>query len=74
MDGLMVTDITATYNELSQRGVEVSEPAMQPWGTIHADFETRRESLDAASARRARSILRILPDLEKLRPDCAPGG
>jgi len=40
LDGLIlvVTDITATYNELSQRGVEVSEPAMQPWGTIHADF------------------------------------
>jgi predicted enzyme related to lactoylglutathione lyase len=40
LDGmsLVVTDITATYNELSQRGVKVSEPAIQPWGTIHADF------------------------------------
>jgi catechol 2,3-dioxygenase-like lactoylglutathione lyase family enzyme len=40
LDGLLlvVADINATYNELSQRGVEVSEPATQPWGAIHADF------------------------------------
>jgi catechol 2,3-dioxygenase-like lactoylglutathione lyase family enzyme len=40
LDGmiLVVTDIKATYDELSQRGVQVGEPAMQPWGTIHADF------------------------------------
>lgn len=39
-DGLLlvVQDIQATYDELSRRGVPISEPAMQPWGTIHADF------------------------------------
>jgi catechol 2,3-dioxygenase-like lactoylglutathione lyase family enzyme len=35
---LVVEDIKAVYEELSGRGVEISEPAMQPWGTIHADF------------------------------------
>jgi catechol 2,3-dioxygenase-like lactoylglutathione lyase family enzyme len=41
LDGmiLVVTDIKATYDELSQRGVQVGEPAVQPWGTIHADFQ-----------------------------------
>jgi predicted enzyme related to lactoylglutathione lyase len=40
LDGLIlvVTDIKATHDQLSQRGVQVSEPVMQPWGTIHADF------------------------------------
>jgi len=40
LDGLIlvVTDIKATQDQLSQRGVQVSEPVMQPWGTIHADF------------------------------------
>ena len=40
LDGLIlvVTDIKATHDHLSQRGVQVSEPVMQPWGTIHADF------------------------------------
>src|SRR5437588_8191550 len=40
LDGLIlvVKDIKAMHDELSQRGVQVSEPAMQPWGTIHADF------------------------------------
>jgi len=35
---LVVQDIQATYDELIKRGVEVSEPAKQPWGAIHADF------------------------------------
>jgi catechol 2,3-dioxygenase-like lactoylglutathione lyase family enzyme len=35
---LVVQDIQATYDELTKRGVEVSEPAKQPWGAIHADF------------------------------------
>src|SRR6185369_15416365 len=29
---LVVQDIQAAYDELTTRGVEVSEPAMQPWG------------------------------------------
>jgi predicted enzyme related to lactoylglutathione lyase len=38
LDGLIlvVKDINAMHDELSQRGVQVSEPAMQPWGTTHA--------------------------------------
>jgi catechol 2,3-dioxygenase-like lactoylglutathione lyase family enzyme len=35
---LVVQDIQATYDALTKRGVEVSEPAKQPWGAIHADF------------------------------------
>ncbi len=35
---LVVQDIRATYEELTQRGVDVTEPAMQPWGAVHADF------------------------------------
>lgn len=35
---LVVTDISAAHDALSQRGVQVSEPQPQPWGTIHADF------------------------------------
>jgi predicted enzyme related to lactoylglutathione lyase len=40
LDGLIlvVQDINATHDELSQRGVQVSDPVLQPWGTIHADF------------------------------------
>jgi len=40
LDGLIlvVKDIKATHAELSQHGVAVSAPAMQPWGAIHADF------------------------------------
>jgi predicted enzyme related to lactoylglutathione lyase len=40
LDGLIlvVSDIQATHDELSQRGVQVSDPMMQPWGAIHADF------------------------------------
>jgi predicted enzyme related to lactoylglutathione lyase len=40
LDGLLlvVKDINAAHDELSQHGVQVSKPAMQPWGTIHADF------------------------------------
>jgi catechol 2,3-dioxygenase-like lactoylglutathione lyase family enzyme len=41
VDGLIlvVADIKATHDELAQRGVQVSEPEAQPWGTIHADFK-----------------------------------
>jgi catechol 2,3-dioxygenase-like lactoylglutathione lyase family enzyme len=35
---LVVQDIQATHDELTNRGVQVDEPAMQPWGTVHADF------------------------------------
>ncbi len=40
-DGLLlvVQDIKAIYDELIQRGVQISEPAMQPWGAVHADFQ-----------------------------------
>ncbi len=40
LDGLIlvVNDIQAAHDELSQRGVQVSDPVMQPWGTIHADY------------------------------------
>ena len=40
-DGLLlvVQDIRALYEQLTERGVQVSEPAMQPWGAIHADFQ-----------------------------------
>lgn len=40
LDGLIlvVQDIQATHDELTHRGVHVDEPAMQPWGTVHADF------------------------------------
>jgi predicted enzyme related to lactoylglutathione lyase len=57
IDGLIlvVTDINATHDELSQNGVQVSEPAMQPWGTIHADFtdpDGNRWSLQQPAVRR----------------------
>jgi len=40
LDGLIlvVPDINATHDELVRHGVQVSDPAMQPWGAIHADF------------------------------------
>jgi catechol 2,3-dioxygenase-like lactoylglutathione lyase family enzyme len=38
IDGLVlvVTDIQATYNELSGRGVEITEPKEEPWGATHS--------------------------------------
>jgi predicted enzyme related to lactoylglutathione lyase len=40
IDGLVVVvdDINAAYEELTQRGVQITEPAMQPWGAVHADL------------------------------------
>lgn len=35
---LVVKDIKATCDGLSRQGVQVGEPAAQPWGSIHADF------------------------------------
>ena len=37
IDGLLlvVKDIQAVYGELSDRGVVVSEPKTEPWGSIH---------------------------------------
>ena len=41
VDGLLlaVKDIAQTYSELRQKGVAVTEPKMQPWGSLHADFD-----------------------------------
>lgn len=41
IDGLLlvVDDIQKTYEELKQRGVPIREPAMQPWGSVHTDFQ-----------------------------------
>lgn len=38
IDGLLlvVPDIQAVYNELSGRGVAISEPKTEPWGAIHS--------------------------------------
>lgn len=38
IDGLLlvVDDIQAVYKELSSRGVEVTEPKTEPWGSIHS--------------------------------------
>ncbi len=36
---MVVQDIRAAYEALTGRGVAISEPAMQPWGAIHADFD-----------------------------------
>jgi predicted enzyme related to lactoylglutathione lyase len=57
-DGLLlvVEDIQATYDELSKRGVQISEPAMQPWGTVHADFrdpDGNRWTLQQPAVRRS---------------------
>jgi catechol 2,3-dioxygenase-like lactoylglutathione lyase family enzyme len=35
---LVVQDIQAMHDELSKRGVQIDEPVLQPWGTVHADF------------------------------------
>lgn len=35
---LVVSDIHETHAELVARGVEIEEPAMRPWGSMHADF------------------------------------
>lgn len=37
IDGLLlvVTDIQAVYDELSGRGIEISEPKTEGWGSIH---------------------------------------
>ncbi|HSX34480.1 MAG TPA: glyoxalase superfamily protein [Candidatus Saccharimonadales bacterium] len=38
IDGLLlvVADIQAVYKELSGRGVELTEPKTEPWGSIHS--------------------------------------
>jgi len=38
LDGLLlaVADIQAVYNELSGRGVDMTEPKTEPWGAIHS--------------------------------------
>jgi len=38
IDGLMlvVEDIQATYKELSSRGVELTKPKLEPWGSTHS--------------------------------------
>lgn len=40
IDGLLMTveDIQAAYDELTGRGVKLSQPTKMPWGAIHADF------------------------------------
>jgi len=40
LDGLMlvVTDIQAVYKELSERGVDLTEPKAEPWGATHSYF------------------------------------
>jgi predicted enzyme related to lactoylglutathione lyase len=58
LDGLIlvVQDVKATHHELSQRGVQVSDPVLQPWGTIHADFsdpDGNRWTLQQPVVRRA---------------------
>jgi catechol 2,3-dioxygenase-like lactoylglutathione lyase family enzyme len=37
IDGLLlvVADVAAVYTELAGKGVEVSEPKTEPWGSIH---------------------------------------
>jgi predicted enzyme related to lactoylglutathione lyase len=38
IDGLLlvVEDIEAVYKELSGRGLDITEPKMEPWGSIHS--------------------------------------
>jgi predicted enzyme related to lactoylglutathione lyase len=38
IDGLLlaVSDIQAVYRELSSRGVDLTEPKTEPWGSIHS--------------------------------------
>jgi catechol 2,3-dioxygenase-like lactoylglutathione lyase family enzyme len=40
IDGLLlvVDDIQAAYNELLSRGVDLSEPKVEGWGSIHSYF------------------------------------
>jgi predicted enzyme related to lactoylglutathione lyase len=33
---LVVTDIQAVYEDLSAKGVEITEPKTEPWGAIHS--------------------------------------
>ncbi len=35
---LVVSDIQGAWKDLTGKGVEVSRPAQQPWGAIHAEF------------------------------------
>lgn len=35
---LVVEDIQAAYEELKQRGVDISRPEQMPWGAVHAEF------------------------------------
>lgn len=35
---LVVPDIQATWSSLAGKGVEITEPELQPWGAVHADF------------------------------------
>lgn len=38
IDGLLlvVSDIQATYKELSSRGIDITEPKTEPWSAIHS--------------------------------------
>jgi catechol 2,3-dioxygenase-like lactoylglutathione lyase family enzyme len=40
LDGLLlvVDNIQAVYTQLSDRGVDISEPKPEPWGAIHSYF------------------------------------
>ncbi len=35
---LVVPDIQATWSSLGGKGVEITQPELQPWGAVHADF------------------------------------
>ncbi len=35
---LVVPDIQTAWEDLTGKGVELTRPAQQPWGAIHADF------------------------------------
>ncbi|MGH3420955.1 MAG: glyoxalase superfamily protein [Streptosporangiaceae bacterium] len=68
LDGLLlvVKDIRATHAELTRRGVQVSEPAMQPWGATHADFsdpDGNRWTLQQPAVRDAQGGPEPLPGL-----------
>jgi predicted enzyme related to lactoylglutathione lyase len=41
IDGLLlvVADIQAAHDVLKQRGVDITPPEMQPWGSVHADIK-----------------------------------
>ena len=53
VDGLIlvVKDVKATYDELVGHGVEVTDPELQPWGTIHADFLDRTATAGHCNSR-----------------------